>query len=333
MPAGVGGAPPHSARGSSHGEGSLLQTARGSPAALAESRKAGQSAGGYPAAATPPSARSSSRGASAAGGGAAGSRNSGGGIKVDLVGILVGEVRKLVLQQGGTHGVNSLSRVLRATDASRNGPISAAELELGFNRFGLQMDRDDVKMLLKAVDKAGGGKNLTVNQFIAAFRGDVSSARVRAIDAAFDFLDRPRSGCIEAHDIQRLYDGKHHPEVLAGRLLSSQATTDFLSHFNVDQNGAISRKDFIEYYKNVSSSIDNDEYFEMMLRGAWRLPGASGWTEDTVKKRILVTHVDNQQEVVNLQCRGSLDIRDHAAVIRQLEKQGIIKVRTFRLYQ
>ncbi len=30
-------------------------------------------------------------------------------------------------------------------------------------------------------------------------------------------------------------------EVLAGRLLSSQAATDFLSHFNVDQKGAISR--------------------------------------------------------------------------------------------
>jgi len=29
--------------------------------------------------------------------------------------------------------------------------------------------------------------------------------------------------------------------------------------------------EFIEYYNNISCSIDNDEYFEIMIRNAWNL--------------------------------------------------------------
>jgi hypothetical protein len=29
--------------------------------------------------------------------------------------------------------------------------------------------------------------------------------------------------------------------------------------------------EFIEYYNNISCSIDNDEYFDVMIRNAWNL--------------------------------------------------------------
>jgi len=33
----------------------------------------------------------------------------------------------------------------------------------------------------------------------------------------------------------------------------------------------INMKEFKEYYNNISSSIDNDEYFELMIKNAWNL--------------------------------------------------------------
>lgn len=39
-------------------------------------------------------------------------------------------------------------------------------------------------------------------------------------------------------------------------------------------------KEFIEYYNNISCSIDNDEYFDTMIRNAWNLDNKSfgkGW--------------------------------------------------------
>jgi len=39
-------------------------------------------------------------------------------------------------------------------------------------------------------------------------------------------------------------------------------------------------KEFMEYYNNVGSSIDNDQYFELMITNAWNLNNSAhkrGW--------------------------------------------------------
>ena len=33
----------------------------------------------------------------------------------------------------------------------------------------------------------------------------------------------------------------------------------------------------MNYYNNVSASIDNDDYFELMIRNAWHISGGEGW--------------------------------------------------------
>ena len=38
--------------------------------------------------------------------------------------------------------------------------------------------------------------------------------------------------------------------------------------------------EFVEYYNNISPSIDNDDYFELMIRNTWNLDNKSygkGW--------------------------------------------------------
>ena len=38
-----------------------------------------------------------------------------------------------------------------------------------------------------------------------------------------------------------------------------------------EKDGIITLDEFIEYYKDVSASIDKDEYFETMMKNAWKL--------------------------------------------------------------
>ena len=46
-----------------------------------------------------------------------------------------------------------------------------------------------------------------------------------------------------------------------------------------------------------SASIDDDDYFELMLRNVWHISGGQGWAANTTCKRVLVTHEDNTMSV------------------------------------
>ena len=49
----------------------------------------------------------------------------------------------------------------------------------------------------------------------------------------------------------------------------------FETHHSLRNNSApdhiVTKEEFEEYYNNVSSSVDNDQYFELMMNNAWKI--------------------------------------------------------------
>jgi hypothetical protein len=41
--------------------------------------------------------------------------------------------------------------------------------------------------------------------------------------------------------------------------------------FSANKDGKLSLAEFEQYYSNVGSNIDTDEYFELMMRQAWQI--------------------------------------------------------------
>ena len=66
----------------------------------------------------------------------------------------------------------------------------------------------------------------------------------------------------------------------------------------VTKDGKITGAEFEEYYKDVSASIDHDDYFELMIRNAWHIAGGQGVCENTTIPRHLVTGADGVQRVM-----------------------------------
>jgi hypothetical protein len=57
---------------------------------------------------------------------------------------------------------------------------------------------------------------------------------------------------------------------------------DFMKQWDtVKRDGTVTLDEFEEYYKDVSASIDQDDYFELMIRNAWHLAGGKGQYENT----------------------------------------------------
>merc|ERR1711907_201255 len=98
------------------------------------------------------------------------------------------------------------------------------------------------------------------------------------------------------------YNANEHPEVQAGKMTPQEAVSEFMEVFDSDQpDGVITLPEFMDYYKGLSVGIENDDYFELMIRNAWHMSGGEGWAANTSCRRVLVTHGDGSQEVVEIE--------------------------------
>jgi hypothetical protein len=86
-----------------------------------------------------------------------------------------------------------------------------------------------------------------------------------------------------------VYNAKFHPDVKSGKRSEDEILGEFLETFETHHNTmyggrrdqTVTKEEFEEYYNNISASIDNDEYFELMMNSAWNLDGSKvtkkGW--------------------------------------------------------
>ena len=71
----------------------------------------------------------------------------------------------------------------------------------------------------------------------------------------------------------------------------------FEMHHNIkhqqDRDSRITLEEFLEYYTNISVSIDNDDYFALMMNNSWNLKGDAqtyqkydkGWANEDEKPK------------------------------------------------
>ncbi len=156
--------------------------------------------------------------------------------------------------------------------------------------YGTGFSEHESKVLFAGFDLNKNG-SVDYDEFLRFVRGPLNPFRQALVDKAFAIMDRDGNGYIDYNDLKGRYDASYHPEVKAGRKTEREALGEWLETFETHHNmftgghndQIVTKEEWNEYYANVSSSIDRDDYFELMMNSAWKLGEhkrtyGSGWS-------------------------------------------------------
>ena len=197
----------------------------------------------------------------------------------------------------------------------------------GLQDYGISLNIREIDDVFTAFDRDRSGF-IDVTEFLVACRGDLNDRRKKMVKMAFDILDKDRSGVVTVDEMMEAYDFTKNPEVIAGKKSLKEAAVEFMRQWDRhDVDGIVSYEEFEDYYKEISASIDGDDYFELMIRNAWRIAGGEGAAANTANKRVLITNKDGSQQVVTVNNElGMKQGKDQAAMAdirKRLGQQGV----------
>lgn len=181
-------------------------------------------------------------------------------------------------------------------DHSRS--LSEQEFAKACRDFKTGISEENIPTLFNAFDTNHDG-TLNIDEFLMAIRGELNAGRLKLIEQAFRKIDQDGSGFLEVNDIKDSYKADKHPDVIEGKRTEEQVLIEFLETFEAHLNlrestetdGRVSLEEFTEYYKNISVSIDNEDYFSLMMNNSWNLRGDAspyqkyekGWANEDAK--------------------------------------------------
>lgn len=188
--------------------------------------------------------------------------------------------------------------MFRAMDRNRNGSLDPVEFKYAMRDYGLGLSEIEVQQIVKYFDTNKDGK-LSFTEFLVAIRGELNARRQKMVHAAYNILDKDGSGQVTIADIEAAYDVTHHPAY--GTKTKEEILLEFMQVWETHKrDGIVTIEEFEDYYKDISAGIDNDDYFELMIRNAWHIDGGEGWCENTTIKRVLKEAPDGSQKIVKV---------------------------------
>lgn len=175
------------------------------------------------------------------------------------------------LKAKGSLGIRGIARAFKLLDNNGNGKIDQTEFYWGLKDIGISLNEEEAASVLKNFDRDGNGF-VSFDEFLRALRGDLNASRLSWIKKAYKKLDINGDGTVKLDDIAQLFDVSKHQDIVHGRKDPKQVYLEFMSLWETQKaDGIVSMEEFLDYFADVSASIDSDEYFAVMMQNAWKL--------------------------------------------------------------
>lgn len=184
------------------------------------------------------------------------------------------------LKARGARGIVGIQRLFKIIDDDGSRTLNQQEFAKACRDFKIGISEENIPILFSYFDSNRDGC-LNIDEFLMAIRGDLNEKRLGLVQQAFRKIDRDNSGVLDINDIKDNYNASKHPDVINGKKTADQVLVEFLETFETHHNilngtasdGSVSLEEFVEYYKNISASIENDDYFALVMNNSWNLKG------------------------------------------------------------
>ena len=175
-----------------------------------------------------------------------------------------------------------------------------------------------------------------VLEFMRYLRGGMPLSRKQSVLTVFQRLDVEDAGVLKVKTILEKIDFKSFAGTIAGS--SNAAAMEMLESFEQGgdrEGGRVTWMEFLDFFAGVSLAIDDEDYFELMMRNAVKPGGGSSTGGAGTRfaatyanvRRVKVTNRDGSQQVVELSDEGVDEEHfDEKAIIRRLADQGVYGV-------
>jgi Ca2+-binding EF-hand superfamily protein len=183
---------------------------------------------------------------------------------------LMRDIKNRLLERS-SFGIRGLGRIFRAMDDNGNAQLDIDDFRWGLIDFGITITKEEAQQILKYIDRDGNG-TIDFDEFMRFIRGELNAFRKNLINQAYGKLDVNKDGLVKLDDIAEIYDASKHPDVMDGKKTENEVFLEFMEKWDTqEKDGIITISEFYDYFKDVSASIDTDEYFEAMMKSAWKL--------------------------------------------------------------
>ena len=183
---------------------------------------------------------------------------------------LMARIRQRIVERGAV-GIKGIGRLFRIADDSADQMIDLNnELPKLMCDIGVILNKTELNELTRLLDRSGDGK-ISYDEFLYQMAPPLNEERIKWINKAFDKLDVDGSGQVSIEDLQAVHNPKSSELVRMVKTTANAIFANLLQSYDDDGDGMITRDEFIDYYREISPSIDNDEYFALMMQNAWKL--------------------------------------------------------------
>ena len=195
------------------------------------------------------------------------------------------------LAKRGPRGIASIGRKFKIADDNRSQTLDKAEFAKAMHDFRIGMNERQCGQVYNVFDRDGSGE-ISYDEFLRTIRGTMNPFRKNLATKVFKIMDGDKSGQLDINDIRQSYNAKLSPDVQSGKKTEDEVLAEFLDTFEDHfadckgqedaRDGSVTLEEWLEYYNNVSMSIDDDAYFELMMNNVWNLDGKrvtkKGWS-------------------------------------------------------